>query len=69
MFLRTASDAEVLKAQVGPGKRLAVGGGGYIGLEARSSDPHVHAALPRNTEAFATSASSGRTGQLLKVHI
>jgi 3-phenylpropionate/trans-cinnamate dioxygenase ferredoxin reductase component len=33
LFLRTAADAEVLKAAVGPGKRLAVVGGGYIGLE------------------------------------
>jgi 3-phenylpropionate/trans-cinnamate dioxygenase ferredoxin reductase subunit len=37
MFLRTAADAEVLKAQVGPGKRLAVVGGGYIGLEVAAS--------------------------------
>ena len=37
MFLRTANDAEVLKAQVGPGKRLAVGGGGYIGLDRKST--------------------------------
>ena len=32
--LRTAADAEILKATIGPGKRLAVIGGGYIGLEA-----------------------------------
>src|ERR1700756_2379777 len=37
MFLRTAADAEALKAQVGPGKRLAVVGGGYIGLEVAAS--------------------------------
>ena len=37
MFLRTAADAEVLKATVGPGKRLAVVGGGYIGLEVAAS--------------------------------
>jgi 3-phenylpropionate/trans-cinnamate dioxygenase ferredoxin reductase subunit len=37
LFLRTAADAEVLKAQVGPGKRLAVVGGGYIGLEVAAS--------------------------------
>lgn len=35
--LRTAADAEKLKASVGPGKRLAVVGGGYIGLEVAAS--------------------------------
>jgi 3-phenylpropionate/trans-cinnamate dioxygenase ferredoxin reductase subunit len=37
LFLRSAADAEVLKAALGPGKRLAVVGGGYIGLEAAAS--------------------------------
>jgi 3-phenylpropionate/trans-cinnamate dioxygenase ferredoxin reductase subunit len=37
MFLRTAADAEHLKAAVGPGKKLAVVGGGYIGLEVAAS--------------------------------
>ena len=37
MFLRTAADAAHLKAVVGPGKRLAVVGGGYIGLEVAAS--------------------------------
>ncbi len=37
LFLRTAADAEALKAALGPGKRLAVIGGGYIGLEAAAS--------------------------------
>ena len=35
--LRSAADAERLKAILGPGKRLAVVGGGYIGLEAAAS--------------------------------
>ncbi|MBS0410510.1 MAG: FAD-dependent oxidoreductase [Proteobacteria bacterium] len=35
--LRSAADAESLKAALGPGKRLAVVGGGYIGLEAAAS--------------------------------
>lgn len=35
--LRTAADAEALKAVLGPGKRLAVIGGGYVGLEAAAS--------------------------------
>jgi 3-phenylpropionate/trans-cinnamate dioxygenase ferredoxin reductase subunit len=37
MFLRTAADAEQLKEAVGPGKTLAVVGGGYIGLEVAAS--------------------------------
>ncbi|HEY5072737.1 MAG TPA: FAD-dependent oxidoreductase [Caulobacteraceae bacterium] len=37
MSLRSAADAETLKAALGPGKRLAVIGGGYIGLEAAAS--------------------------------
>jgi 3-phenylpropionate/trans-cinnamate dioxygenase ferredoxin reductase subunit len=37
MTLRSAADAEQLKAALGPGKRLAVIGGGYIGLEAAAS--------------------------------
>ena len=35
--LRTVADAEKLRAALGPGKRLAVIGGGYIGLEAAAS--------------------------------
>ncbi|MGH6956595.1 MAG: NAD(P)/FAD-dependent oxidoreductase [Caulobacteraceae bacterium] len=51
--LRSAADAEVLKMALGPGKRLAVVGGGYIGLEAAASaralgaDAVVIEALPR----------------------
>jgi len=37
LFLRTAADAEALKAAIGPGKTLAVVGGGYIGLEVAAS--------------------------------
>ena len=37
LFLRSAADAELLKAALGPGKRLVVIGGGYIGLEAAAS--------------------------------
>ncbi len=35
--LRTLEDAERLKAALSPGKRLAVVGGGYVGLEAAAS--------------------------------
>ncbi len=37
LSLRSAHDAVQLKAALGPGKRLAVIGGGYIGLEAAAS--------------------------------
>ena len=37
LTLRSAADAEVLKADLGPGRRLAVIGGGYIGLEVAAS--------------------------------
>ena len=37
MELRTLHDAERLKAALAPGKRLAVVGGGYVGLEAAAS--------------------------------
>lgn len=35
--LRTLADAQRLKAALGPGRRLAVVGGGYVGLEAAAS--------------------------------
>lgn len=35
--LRTVADAERLRAAIGPGRRLAVIGGGYIGLEVAAS--------------------------------
>lgn len=37
LTLRTAADAEAIKAALGPGKRLAIVGGGYIGLEVAAS--------------------------------
>ena len=37
LTLRSAADAEALKARLGPGKRIAVVGGGYIGLEVAAS--------------------------------
>src|SRR5690606_11591004 len=35
--LRTAADADRLKSAIGPGRRIAIIGGGYIGLEAAAS--------------------------------
>ena len=43
--LRTAADAEVLKAALQPGVRVAVVGGGYIGLEAAASARALGAAV------------------------
>jgi 3-phenylpropionate/trans-cinnamate dioxygenase ferredoxin reductase subunit len=43
MVLRSIADAEDLKAKLGPGKRLAVIGGGYIGLEVAASARHLGA--------------------------
>jgi 3-phenylpropionate/trans-cinnamate dioxygenase ferredoxin reductase subunit len=37
LYLRTAHDAEALKHRLGPGKRLVVVGGGYVGLEVAAS--------------------------------
>lgn len=37
LFLRSVADAEALKAEIGPGRRLAVVGGGYVGLEVAAS--------------------------------
>ncbi|MGH6987379.1 MAG: NAD(P)/FAD-dependent oxidoreductase [Caulobacteraceae bacterium] len=37
LSLRSAADAEALKSALGPGRRLAVIGGGYIGLEVAAS--------------------------------
>jgi 3-phenylpropionate/trans-cinnamate dioxygenase ferredoxin reductase subunit len=51
--LRTAAHAETLKTTIGPGKRIAIIGGGYIGLEAAASaralgaDAVVIEVLPR----------------------
>ena len=45
LSLRTAADAETLKAALGPGKTLAVVGGGYVGLEAAASARALGAAV------------------------
>ncbi len=37
LYLRTAADAEALKHRLGPGRRLIVVGGGYVGLEVAAS--------------------------------
>lgn len=37
LTLRTAEDADILKAEIKPGRRVAIVGGGYIGLEVAAS--------------------------------
>jgi 3-phenylpropionate/trans-cinnamate dioxygenase ferredoxin reductase subunit len=36
-YLRTVADADALRDAIGPGRRLAIVGGGYVGLEAAAS--------------------------------
>jgi 3-phenylpropionate/trans-cinnamate dioxygenase ferredoxin reductase subunit len=43
--LRTAADADRVKAALGPGRRLAIIGGGYIGLEVAASARALGAAV------------------------
>jgi 3-phenylpropionate/trans-cinnamate dioxygenase ferredoxin reductase subunit len=43
--LRTAADADLVKAALGPGKHLAIIGGGYIGLEVAASARVLEAAV------------------------
>jgi 3-phenylpropionate/trans-cinnamate dioxygenase ferredoxin reductase subunit len=43
LTLRGIADAEALKAHLGPGKRIAVVGGGYIGLEVAASARYLGA--------------------------
>ena len=59
LTLRSAADAEALKAALGPGKRLAIVGGGYIGLEVAASGRALGAevvVLERETRLLARTA-------------
>ena len=58
--LRTAADADRLKAALGPGRRVAIIGGGYIGLEAAASARALGAevfVMERETRLLARVAS------------
>lgn len=71
LFLRTAADAELLKAQIGPSKRLAVVGGGYIGLELAASCRALGAevvVLERESRLLARVASELLSGFFRRVH-
>ena len=61
LALRTAADAEALKARLGPGRRLVVIGGGYVGLEAAASAVALGGSavvLERETRVLARVASA-----------
>lgn len=69
--LRTAADAEALKAAVGPGKRLAVVGGGYIGLEVAASGRALGAevvVIERETRLLARVACEALSSFFRGVH-
>jgi len=69
--LRTAADAEILKATIGPGKRLAVVGGGYIGLEAAASGRALGAevvVIERESRLLARVACEALSTFFLDVH-
>ena len=69
--LRTADDAEKLKHALGPGKRLAVIGGGYIGLEAAASARALGAdvvVIERETRLLARVACSSLSEFFLDYH-
>jgi 3-phenylpropionate/trans-cinnamate dioxygenase ferredoxin reductase subunit len=60
LYLRTAADAEALKLAIAPGKRVAVVGGGYIGLEVAASARALGAeaiAIERENRLLARPAS------------
>ncbi len=60
LTLRTAEDADGLKAAIGPGRRVAIIGGGYIGLEVAASVSALNGAavvLERAPRLLARSAS------------
>lgn len=63
-YLRNIADVDALKAEVRPGRRIAIIGGGYIGLEAASvasklgAEPVVIEAMPRLLARVAPEALS-----------
>ncbi len=69
--LRTAADADQLKAALGPGKTLAIIGGGYIGLEAAASARALGAevaVIEREPRLLARVASPALSGFFLDFH-
>ncbi|MCP1968503.1 NAD(P)/FAD-dependent oxidoreductase [Bradyrhizobium elkanii] len=71
VYLRSAEDAEKLKTQLGHGKKLAVVGGGYIGLEVAASGRALGAevvVLERETRVLARVACQELSDFLTSYH-
>jgi len=69
--LRTAADAEALKAALGEGKRLTIIGGGYVGLEVAASARALGAhamVLERETRILARVACSQLSDFFIAYH-
>lgn len=69
--LRTAADAEALKAALGEGRRLAIIGGGYVGLEVAASARALGAhamVLERETRILARVACSQLSDFFIAYH-
>lgn len=72
LSLRTAADAEAIKAALGPGKRLAIVGGGYIGLEVAASARALGAdavVLEREARILARSACEPLSAFFHEYHV
>lgn len=70
-YLRTQDDAEALKRRLGAGKRLAIIGGGYIGLEVAASARALGAEvilIERETRLLARVACSALSEFFLDYH-
>lgn len=69
--LRTAADAERIKAALGPGKRVVVVGGGYVGLEVAASSRALGASvvvLEREARLLARVASEQLSAFFARCH-
>lgn len=69
--LRTAADAERIKAALGPGKRVVVVGGGYVGLEVAASSRALGASvvvLEREARLLARVASEELSAFFARCH-
>ncbi|MGH7015671.1 MAG: NAD(P)/FAD-dependent oxidoreductase [Caulobacteraceae bacterium] len=71
LSLRSAADAEALKSALGPGRRLAVIGGGYIGLEVAASARKLGAqvvVIERETNILARVSREPLSGFITRYH-
>ena len=72
LTLRSAADAEAIKSALGPGKRLVIVGGGYIGLEVAASARALGAeaiVLEREARILARSACEPLSNFFRDYHI